>query len=270
MHEGRRIRINDTHIHIGHSKDIYKSLNNVKQFQVDNDIGSCLIMGNSLRDNDSVELMAANDANIYGLYWISTHGNFFDLTNSRRMVGCKFHGAYEQKPITNPVYADILDYLEDKRAILMIHCGRYKEAALESTTSYLHALKIATEYPQIKVIMAHMGGTDTSVSKFAILEAIDFDNIYFDTSGITIPYIIEFAVEHIGSNRILFGSDAPWCSFKAMYHTVNDAEIGHKEKENIFHENFNKLIHIPTLLKNDNIVQAHKGERVDIGPRLNI
>jgi Tat protein secretion system quality control protein TatD with DNase activity len=242
-----RIRVNDTHIHIGHSKDIYKSLNNVKKFQIDNDIGSCLIMGNSLRDNNSVELMAANDKNVYGLYWISTYGNFIDLAYSKRMVGCKFHGAYEQKPITNPVYADILDFLDIKKAILMIHCGRYKEGALESTTSYLHALKIAEQYPNIRVIMAHMGGTDTNVCKFAIIESIDYDNIYFDTSGITTPYIIEYAVEHISSRRILFGSDAPWCSFKAMYYTVLDAEIGNQEKQNIFHENFNQLIKLPTL-----------------------
>jgi predicted TIM-barrel fold metal-dependent hydrolase len=87
-----------------------------------------------------------------------------------------------------------------------------------------------------------MGGTDTTVCKNAIQAAVDIPNVYFDTSGITTPYIIEYALTYLKPERILFGSDAPWCSFRAMYHNVIDANINHIDKEKILYSNFNNLI----------------------------
>ena len=119
---------------------------------------------------------------------------------------------------------------------------RYKEGSKESNTSYQHALEVAKIYPKLKVIMAHMGGTDTTICKRAINDSRDYPNIYFDTSGITTPYIIEYAVEQIPANRILFGSDAPWCSFNAMVYTILDAQIDDDIKNAILYNNFNELI----------------------------
>jgi predicted TIM-barrel fold metal-dependent hydrolase len=159
------------------------------------------------------------------------------------MIGCKYHGSYLGSPI-HPC-----QLLEDIN-LVMVHCGRYKEGRKESNTSYLHALEVAKSYPKLKVIMAHMGGTDTNVCKVAIEDSRDYDNIYFDTSGITTPYIIEYALENIPSNRILFGSDAPWCSFLAMYHTVLDARIPDEDKQNIFYNSFNDLVSKCEYLRN--------------------
>ena len=66
--------------------------------------------------------------------------------------------------------------------------------------------------------------------------------MYFDTSGISTPFRVEFAVKNIGSERVIFGSDFPWCSFRGNYYNVEDSILDEKEKMNVFHDNFVNLI----------------------------
>jgi predicted TIM-barrel fold metal-dependent hydrolase len=45
----------------------------------------------------------------------------------------------------------------------------------------------------------------------------------------------------LGSERVLFGSDFPWCSYRSMYWGVEDALVSEEAKENIFSKNFLRL-----------------------------
>jgi predicted TIM-barrel fold metal-dependent hydrolase len=51
-------------------------------------------------------------------------------------------------------------------------------------------------------------------------------------------------VDVLGPDRILFGSDAPWCSFRSMFYGVEDTLLDEKIKHKIFYENFIKLLDI--------------------------
>lgn len=235
------VPVNDCHIHIGNSASINRTFEPVHL--KDHPAKKVLLMSaqdDIKTNNNLIKNLSGLFPDVYGLYWITSNNWYYPM--DKKMVGCKFHGAYENMPISNERYHPIKEYLNDNDAVLMVHCGRYKEGEIKSNTSFLHALMVAQDYPNIKVIMAHMGGTDTTVSKKAVKAAANQDNIYFDTSGITTPYIIEYAVDHLGPKRILFGSDAPWCSFKAMYHTVMDANIPEEDKRNIMYDNFNLLV----------------------------
>jgi predicted TIM-barrel fold metal-dependent hydrolase len=44
------------------------------------------------------------------------------------------------------------------------------------------------------------------------------------------------------SDYILYGSDSPWCNHRAMYETVNAADISKQSKQNILYNNFLRLI----------------------------
>ena len=113
---------------------------------------------------------------------------------------------------------------------------------MKSNTSYLYGLKVAKKFPNIKIILAHMGGNDTSIVKKAVHDAKDMNNVYFDTSGISTPYRVEYAIDVIGSKRIIFGSDYPWCSFRGNFYNIEDSLLNKKEKENILYKNFLTLI----------------------------
>lgn len=233
--------INDCHIHLGQSKGVKKTvtIDDIVEHKKAYNILNMFVMSN---DNDQTyKLLELPYYGIWGLQWLTEDTEPDDIIQRSKMRGCKYHGAYNYHPKPRQ---DVLELLDRYGAILMMHTGRYKDANIASKTSYRHSIEIAEDYPNIKLIMAHMGGTDTTISMQAIddIDAQGLMNVYFDTSGITTPFIIEYAVKTLGSKRILFGSDIPWCSFRAMYWTVAEAQISNEEQENIFYHNMNRLL----------------------------
>jgi len=248
-----KIIINDAHIHLGKSSEINRSLqiDDILRLKDKQRLGNLMLMSLDLDieiNNKTIIELCERFPFIFGLLWIqksklSENIDLFEkMLGNSRVIGAKFHGSFENTPVSSSVYSPLMKVLNEKEAILLIHAGRYKDASLESNTSYLHAIELAKSYPKIKVILAHMGGTDTSIIKRAVQDSKDIPNIYFDTSGITTPYIIEYATRVIDVKRILFGSDEPWCSFMSMYYNIIDSQITKEDKEAILSENFNKLI----------------------------
>lgn len=247
-------KVCDVHIHLGRSGGIYHTLHDteiesfIKKYQIQH----LFLMPFELdveKANLKIHELSKIHNEIHGLYWIQKHRikeNLNELTNllGDGVVGVKFHGTYEELPISNEVYKPILEFLNDKEAILLVHAGRFKEGDITSNTSYQHVVNVAKLYPKIKVIMGHMGGNDTSIVKNALESSKNLKNIWFETSGITTPYRVERGVDIIGPERILFGSDSPWCSFRSMYYGVEDSLLDEKIKELIFYKNFFKLLKI--------------------------
>lgn len=152
------------------------------------------------------------------------------------VFGVKYHGTYLNKPI-DP-YDDNLKHF--KR--FLIHTGMFLDGDPKSNTSYIHAVKFAELNPQSKVILAHMGGSINKVIKKAIELGKRYDNVYLDTSGITNPLIIEYAVKNFRDDHIMFGSDIPWCSFDSMLYNVLDADITQKQKQMILYDNLMEFV----------------------------
>lgn len=247
-----REKVNDVHVHLGKSSIINQQLlvkeicNFRTKFNIDNFMLMSLDVDISQNNKKIIELAKKHEY-IHGLYWIQKSKigqdvKILEKEIGNSLVGVKFHGVFENQKVTAKIYEPIFEVLEDKKVVLLIHCGRYKDGSPLSNSSFIHALKIAKKFHKIKVILAHMGGNDTSVVKKAINAAKNISNAYFDTSGISTPFRVEYGVKVIGAERILFGSDFPWCSHRSMYYGVEDAMISKKAKELILRKNFLKII----------------------------
>jgi len=248
-----QIKVNDIHVHLGYSEGINNSLpiEKLNEYIKKNNIDEIVLMPFE-KDTDiynqKIINLSKENKSIHGFFWIQKHRIKDDLAILKKdlndgLIGVKFHGSYENLPVNSDIYEPIMEFLNDKESLLLIHCGRFKDGDPSSATSFIHGLKIAQKFPKIKVILAHMGGNDTAIVKRAVNAALEFKNIFFDISGTSTPFRIEYAVKTLGPNRILFGSDYPWCSFNAMYYNVKDSLLDDKIKEMIFHENFVNLIH---------------------------
>jgi uncharacterized protein len=102
--------------------------------------------------------------------------------------------------------------LEDAR-----HWNWYKAAEKIGHPVYLHCLEslgfqvgdlclVATTFPKVNFILGHGGGGQLN---FEAVETIkDIENIYYETSG-AMASVVRFAVETIGVERVLFGSEYP-------------------------------------------------------------
>jgi uncharacterized protein len=71
---------------------------------------------------------------------------------------------------------------------------------------------IAAGYPQVTLIMAHLGSylsNNVAWHYEAIAIARRFPNVYLETSGVVAHRFLEMAIKELGPEKIIFGSDGP-------------------------------------------------------------
>lgn len=94
----------------------------------------------------------------------------------------------------------------------------------------LAANEIAKAFPIMKFVLLGMGGEDWRMATVLAERTL---NLVLEVSGSSSPDKISFAVEHIGSHRIVYGSGLPYVDPSAVLGMVNDAEISDADKRNI-------------------------------------
>ena len=142
-----------------------------------------------------------------------------------KVLGIKIHPQYHDYDIRD--YADqLFSFAERHGAVVLMHPQHIGEMP-----------KFADKYPGMKLIIAHLNSMDHIE---AVAEAKN-RNIYVDTSGsgIVLNNIIEYAVERLGSEKILFGTDTFACSY--AYPRIALADIPMEAKENILWKNAQRL-----------------------------
>ncbi len=98
---------------------------------------------------------------------------------------------------------------------------------------------LARRFPGIRIVMAHV----TAASPRGVLAIAPYDNIWADVSGgQPVAGMVEYAVEKMGPERILFGSDAPGRDFAAQLGKVYGAKIPGNVKRLILEENARRLL----------------------------
>ena len=69
------------------------------------------------------------------------------------------------------------------------------------------------------------------------------ENVYFDTSLCNPGMVLKF-VHTIGAERVLFGSDIPFCTMRQEVRKITELNIPDRQKELILAENVKRLINI--------------------------
>jgi len=124
---------------------------------------------------------------------------------------------------------NILDYADE----LFCFANKYKIVVLMHPQHIAEMPVFANKYPDMKLIIAHLGSVEHIN---AIANAIH-DNIYTDTSGVASSRnnIVEYAVNCVGSQKILFGTDT--YAFGFQFGRIALSSLLLEEKENILWKN---------------------------------
>ena len=69
--------------------------------------------------------------------------------------------------------------------------------------------RLAARFPDVTIVMAHMGHGHIVYINAALDVAEDHENIMVDTAGMTMHSKIREAVERLGEDRVMYGSDTP-------------------------------------------------------------
>jgi len=147
--------------------------------------------------------------------------------------GIKLHPWVSAFPLSHPVAYPVFDVAAKHRLPVLSHSSRS-----EFCTPLLFA-EIAERYPEVPVIMGHMGKQHLH---FDVLPAMRLaENIYLETSGSKIQVLLERAVKEFGAERVLFGTDGPGDLLPAYVTRIEDLSVGEEEKEWILGRSAAKL-----------------------------
>lgn len=112
--------------------------------------------------------------------------------------------------------------------------------------------EIAARYPEVPIVLTKMGRGIDHYFQSALAVAMRNINVYFDTVGTTSSHL-RTAVETIGSERIMFGTDWSgtwmWVRKPADLHsmrlkTVKDVKLSQEDEENILWKTASRLFGI--------------------------
>ena len=239
-------KIIDTHTHINHGakndskEDMYYTAGLNDLIEIGAAAGIDMMFCSTFASVISTEEVVDENEYLYELsqkvenlyQWVvieprnkETYAQAERMLKSPKCVGIKIHPPYHK--YTYDEYGDeIFSFANDLGAIVLIH--PWKEVK--------RLLPFADRYPNATLIAAHYGDDDID----CITEA-KHANIYTDvaTSGSIKNKMLEYVVNAIGSERILFGTDTYDPGF--IRGRVEYARISDKDKENILYNNAERL-----------------------------
>lgn len=160
------------------------------------------------------------------------------------IVGVKEHIVLHRSELS-PQKIEIFAQIQEHGLILLLHSEAMRRI------EYIKA--IMKNFPYMKIQVAHMGRGKNADEAF-IIEVLEnlqtYETVYFDTSTIRQPEIVEKAVSIVGAKRILYGSDFPFFMDEDGTEDIMEEQIQHiikahiteQQREDIFSHNFDRFV----------------------------
>ncbi len=156
-----------------------------------------------------------------------------------RCMGIKIHPhahEYEIRAFGPALFA----FAAERNAVVLTHSGDIGSYP-EDFVPFVDA------YPEMHLILAHLGNSDDGsvIRQVRAIQHARNGNLWVDTSSARSLYsgLIEWAVEQIGHERILFGTDTPLYWAGAQKGRIETAAIDEDAKRAILYENAAALLH---------------------------
>ena len=164
-------------------------------------------------------------------------------TEEYGFYGVKLNGAQNDFTIDDRVLAlPVIEAIARTGKILAFHIG---PDAYERTHP-LRARRVAQLYPEMTVLMVHMGMTDWDMNRAVVEVAQECPNMVLIGSA-TDDKAILHAVKALGADRVCFGSDAPFRRphvVRVMYDALLADEVTQTEADLIMGGNIARLFRL--------------------------
>ncbi len=157
--------------------------------------------------------------------------------------GIEEFGCYGMKVWVSPANApDMFPLVEQMIAYgkpILIHAMHKSVGQYPLESDPADVAELGRRYPEARIIMAHIGG-----NFIYGCEAIrEVRNVQTDCSGTFCEQgMIEHAVEQLGADRVLFGSDAPGADFVNNLAKVMAAKLDDDARDQILFRNADQLL----------------------------
>jgi predicted TIM-barrel fold metal-dependent hydrolase len=156
--------------------------------------------------------------------------------------GVKLNGAQNSFYIDHPdISLPVVEEIARTGKLLAFHVG----TDAYETTHPFRVAKIARMFPEVQMLMVHMGGVaHHDLSNAAIEMAQECPNLTLIGSAVRTRAILK-AIKTLGASRVCFGSDTPFELMRvevAKYNALLDGEVTPEEKQRIMAGNIARLM----------------------------
>lgn len=159
-----------------------------------------------------------------------------ELLKNKNVLGIKIHSHSVCHNYPFQEYADeIFAFANELKTVVLMHPEEDPDAMLKTAL-------LTDKYPDMKLILAHLG----SIEHVEAIALPKLGNVYTDTSGSASVQnnVLEYAVEKVGAEKILFGTDSYSCAFQLG--RVVFADITEEEKYLILSGNAKRIFGLET------------------------
>jgi len=158
-----------------------------------------------------------------------------------RCVGIKIHPEEHRYPIREHG-REIFEFAARYRAVVLTHSG-------EANSLPDDFVPFINDFPEVNLILAHIGCSSTADRDLQVraIQKSRHGNLFADTSSANsiLPGLIEWAVQEVGAERVLFGTDTPLYSTAMQRTRIDSAELTESQRRLILRDNARRLLRIP-------------------------
>lgn len=198
----------DAHMHVGEFPlfNVRLDRDGLVSLLAEHDIGGGVVFH---PDNDYVRGIVESVESVYGLVWSNPRlpGYLEEaerLLDHPRFVGMKLHPLLDGYHPNDPAVHPLMEMLRERGLPVLIHCGH------PIFTLPWSIEELVVNFPDVPVVLGHMGHGNIVYINGAIDVAARNPSVYLETSGMPMHTKIAEAVERVGRDRVMYGSDAPF------------------------------------------------------------
>ena len=138
-------------------------------------------------------------------------------------------------PLNDPVY----EACQEHRMPVLLHCFTAYPGSAPGQSTAEDIADVARRYPALVIQMAHLGGDfirgAEAVAPFPHVLA-DFSGSYGERG------MVDYAVERLGAERVLFGSDMPGSDFYHNLGKVLGADLTDEQRDLVLWRNAERVL----------------------------
>ncbi len=179
---------------------------------------------------------------LVGLAWIDPNKNNIALEELEKLLinpniqGIKLHPLFNAYTANDEVVFPVMDIAKEKNLPVFIHSG-HPPFSLPWSIGQL-----AEMYPEVRIVMIHMGHGHGVYIQAAIDTAMKYDNIWLENSGMPMHTKTFEAYRRVGKERIFWGSDAPFHHYAVEILRTEVSGLSELELEDVFYNNIKRFM----------------------------
>lgn len=200
----------DSHAHLGNFPMFSVSLNADEMVSIMNQYDIRKSVVSSLPNELTLNAVRQYPDKLVGLVWINPYDsdkaveNIDNAMNRWGFKGIKMHPLLDAYLPDQEIIHPIMDQARKYQIPVLFHCGH------PPWSLPWHFGNLADKYPDVLIILGHMGHGHIVYINAAIEVAEKHENVLLETSAMPMHSKIKEAVAKVGEDKVMYGSDMPF------------------------------------------------------------